>query len=150
MVGCAIPGCDENGMDYSTCISCAIGYSLNETSGLCQYCGNTGCWDCNLDGQCLTCMDSAPASSLQHLSCSLIPDQCYAYNSTLGVCTKCAEGFNLDPNGPGCGVCDSIDPICAHCDMGDCIACAAGTLLGDNSGCTDPISNCFGYTDRTL
>ena len=95
-------------------------------------------------------MDYTLAISQLHFSCAYIPDQCYAYNFTLGVCTKCGEGYELTNNGLSCGVCDEIDPNCSHCDeKGNCIACATGTLLDDFSGCAGAISGCDTYVDET-
>ena len=135
-------GCLSYNLWYG-CYSCKQGYSLtdrqcirgqyvpncllyNDQTGVCRQCwpnyyliGNL-CWrlpsNCvrtNNQGQCVEC--NSPFTPINGQCARQIPPNCYSYNPTNNICSKCEIGFQLSNN------------LCTSCPQGfssDGISCS--------------------------
>jgi proprotein convertase subtilisin/kexin type 5 len=118
-------GCDEVG----NCISCPVGYWLDNTLGNCKPCNVANCRNCDSD------LNGCDQCSFGFLYSNL--------TQTCNVNSNCQLGYyNNYLQSWACSACDHSCFNCFGGDKGSCYECASGYFFNNNSQCEQCNASC--------
>ena len=115
-----------NGPNADNCLSCNVGFFLNETN--CDACNSTICKTCS--GTADNCSSCDTSKYLINLTTSYTCD------------FSCPYGFYSDNLTNTCKECDSSCATCSNGSSTDCNSCASGYYKSSNGACLQCNSKC--------
>lgn len=125
------------------CTSCYDGFAIIENTCLPDLTPSqlfailgpiSNCNQIDSDGKCLKC--SLGFYFDGNRFCSKIPDTCARFNSLIGVCEGCYQGYSLNlQNECTLSVESSVDPGCSKFENGICVLCSRGYYFTRNQSC---------------